>query len=240
MTCAEYREARRFCHRRRPVYRDVRVDLGGARGNHGGVPISFFENTNYDNSDLGWIIDQNGSIPSYWTLILGTGGPSQFYGSESIDVFSTPGAWNYLVLTDDGTNILFYVNGAVGDATTVAASGYMPQGINGDVTVGGTNEVIGQRSDFENFGGNAGTEDVAFYNYALSPAQIQTHYLNRPNPTLNLSQSDGQIILTWTAGNLLGTTNLTQPFTQVAGATSPYTVPTTNSSQFFYIVAVPK
>jgi hypothetical protein len=204
------------------------------------VPISFWENTNYDNSDLGWVIDQNGSIPSYWTLILGTGGPSQFYGSESIDVFSTPGAWNHLVLTDDGSNILLYVNGALGLTTTVAASGYMPQGINGDVTVGGTNEIIGQRSDFENFGGNAGTEDVAFYNYALSPAQIQAHYLNRANPLLNLSQTNGTIVLTWSTGNLLGTTNLSQPFELVTGATSPYTVPASNSSQFFYVVAVPK
>jgi mannose-6-phosphate isomerase-like protein (cupin superfamily) len=43
MTCGEYREAARFCHQHRPVIRDARVDRDGAPGNHGGVPISFFD-----------------------------------------------------------------------------------------------------------------------------------------------------------------------------------------------------
>ncbi|HEV7924583.1 MAG TPA: hypothetical protein VGR14_04465, partial [Verrucomicrobiae bacterium] len=118
---------------------------------------------------------------------------------------------------------------------TVAASGYTPQGLNGDETVAGTNEVIGQRSDVENFGANAGVADVAFYNYALTPAQIQAHYLNKPS--LTIAQSSGQTTLTWPVGVLLGTSDLTQPFQPVAGATSPFPIPLTNS-QFFYEVVV--
>jgi hypothetical protein len=201
------------------------------------VPISSEFNTNYDSSVTGWLIAENGSIPSYWSMGLFTGAPAQYNSGSYGDSFANAGTWNYLVLTDDGSNILLYVNGAVEVATTVAASGYMPQGTNGDVSIGGTNEIIGQRSDFESFGGNAGTEDVAFYNYALSPAQIMSHYLNKPQ--LYFSQANGKLILTWSAGNLLGSTNLAQPFAPVNGAVSPYTVPTTNSSQFFYAVGVP-
>ncbi|HEY3913574.1 MAG TPA: hypothetical protein VGN61_03725, partial [Verrucomicrobiae bacterium] len=99
----------------------------------------------------------------------------------------------------------------------------------------GSDEVLGQRSDDAFFGGNAGMADVAFYNYALSPTQIQSHFLNKAQ--FSYSQSNGHIILTWPLGTLLGTTNLAQPFLPVNAATSPYTVPT-GSAQFFYKVVV--
>jgi hypothetical protein len=127
------------------------------------------------------------------------------------------------------------VNAQVGSSDTVAGSGYAPQGINGDPSVAGKAEVIGQRSDVAFFGGNAGTEDVAIYNYALTPAQVQAHYLNKAS--LSISQVNGQTILTWPIGTLLGTSDLTKPFLPISGATSPYTVPA-GSPQFFYEVVV--
>jgi hypothetical protein len=199
------------------------------------VPISSIFNTNYDNNPSGWDLSENTSVPTFWDMTLYTDGTYWYTGSDAAYSISTPGTWNYLVITDDGTNILLYVNAQVGNATTVAASGYTPQGLNGDETVAGTNEVIGQRSDVENFGANAGVADVAFYNYALTPAQIQAHYLNKPS--LTIAQSSGKTTLTWPVGVLLGTSDLTQPFQPVAGATSPFPIPLTNS-QFFYEVVV--
>jgi hypothetical protein len=202
------------------------------------VPISSMWNPDSGNVVSGWLIYEYGSVnPSYWTLVLYNGGASGGFQTDFGPTYPLAGVWNYLVITDDGTNIVFYVNGEVGSATTVAASGYTPQGLNGDVSVAGIDEVIGQRSDLAFFGGNAGTEDVAIYNYALSPTQIQTHYLNKPQPTV--TQTNGQITLTWTAGSLLSTPDLTQPFQPVVSATSPYIVPT-NSSQLFYVVGGPK
>jgi hypothetical protein len=198
--------------------------------------ISSILDTNGDNNNTGWIIDENGSIPAYWTVVYCTEGTSQYYGNDLGDLFSSPGTWNHLVITDDGTNLLLYVNGQVGNATTVAASAYVPQGLNGDASLAGTNEVFGQTSDLTYFGANAGMEDVAFYNYALTPSQIQSHYLNRAS--LTLSQVNGQTILTWPVGVLLGTSDLTKPFLPIAGAASPYAVPM-GGSQFFYKVVVP-
>ncbi|HTA28990.1 MAG TPA: LamG-like jellyroll fold domain-containing protein, partial [Candidatus Cybelea sp.] len=192
---------------------------------------------NYDNNPSGWNIFENTSIPTYWDIALFTDGTYWYTGTDPAYSISTPGTWNHLAMTDDGTNILLYVNAQVGNATTVAASGYSPQGLNGDVTVAGTNEVFGQRSDLENFGANAGMADVAFYNYALTPAQIQSHYLN--SPSLTLSQVNGQSILRWSVGNLLGSTNVAGPWAAVSGATSPYPIPI-NGSQFFYVVGVPE
>jgi hypothetical protein len=204
------------------------------------VPISSMWNPDSGNAVTGWLIYEYGTVPSYWTMVIFNGGASGSFGTDFGDAFSTPGTWSHLVITDDGANIVFYVNGQVGSSFTVAGSGYVPQGINGDVSLAGTDEVIGQRSDLAFFGANAGLDDVAFYNYALSPAQIQSHFSNRAE--LSFAQISGQTILTWPTGSLLSTTNLAQPFLPVASATSPYTVPSLpiGNSQIFYVVGVPK
>ncbi|MGA2751281.1 MAG: LamG-like jellyroll fold domain-containing protein [Verrucomicrobiota bacterium] len=199
------------------------------------VPISSMSNPDSGNFVSGWLIYEYGSIPSYWTMVIFNGGASGSFGTDFGDAFSTPGTWNHLVITDDGVNILFYVNGQVGSSFTVASSGYAPQGINGDPSLAGDNEVLGQRSDLAFFGGNAGTADVAFYNYALSPAQIQSHYLNKASFTY--TRSGNSVTLTWPAGVLLGSSKVNGPYTPVA-TNSPYTIPA-GIQQFFYQVEVP-
>jgi hypothetical protein len=202
------------------------------------TPISSINDTNFGNNVTGWNLYQY-PTPGYWTLNLFDGGSGPgYFGSDFSHSSLVPGTWYYLVLTDDGNVLQLYVNGVAGSAnTTVAVSGYTPQGLNGDASLSGTNEVIGQGSDGAYNGANAGVDDVAFYNYALTPAQIQLHYLNKAS--LTLSQASGQSILTWPAGNLLGSTNIAGPWLPVSGATSPYPIPI-NTSQFFYVVGVPK
>ncbi len=197
------------------------------------VPLSSMSNPDIGNFVSGWLIYEYGSIPSYWTPVYYDDGSSGAFETDFGDPFSTPGIWNYLVITDDGTNMVFYVNGQVGSATTVAAAQYIPQGINGDPGVAGDDEVLGQRSDVAFFGGNAAMQDVAFYAYALSPSQIQAHFMNKV--ALSYTQAGGDITLTWPSGILLGTTNVAGPYLPIVGATSPYTAPMTNA-QFFYIL----
>jgi len=199
------------------------------------VPFSSLEDTNYENNDFGWNIYQT-PVPAYWALNIFNGGNTAGYTGSDLGHPLVPGAWYYLVITDDGNVIQLYVNGVAGSAsTTVAASSFAPNGLNGDTNVSGVDEVLGQGSDLVYNGANAGMSDVAFYNYALTPAQIQSHYLNKAS--LTVSRANGQTILTWPVGVLLGTSDLTQPFLPVGGAASPYTVPI-GGSQFFYEVVV--
>jgi hypothetical protein len=199
------------------------------------VPFSSLEDTNYENNEFGWNIYQT-PIPAYWALNLFNGGNTAGYTGSDLGHPLVPGAWYYLVITDDGNVIQLYVNGVAGNAsTTVAASDFVPNGLNGDTNVAGENEVLGQGSDSVYNGANAGMADVAFYNYALTPARIQLHYANKAS--LTVSQINGQTILTWPIGVLLGTSDLTQPFLAVSGAASPYIVPV-GASQFFYKVVV--
>jgi hypothetical protein len=201
------------------------------------VPLSSMQNINFGNSVYGWLIYEYGSIPSFWTGVIYNGTASGIFGTDfNPGQNPTAGQWYYMVIADDGTNIIFYVNGKVAFATTVAASGYTPQGINGDPTIAGQPTIIGQRSDAAFFGGNAGAANVAIYNYALSPAQINLHLLNKAS--FSVTRSGNHMTLTWPVGTLLGSTNVTGPYTAVQGAASPYPVPT-SAPQFYYRVLVP-
>ena len=183
---------------------------------------------------FGWLIYQHPA--SAFTLVTynGTGAPATFisdYAHIPLDI----GSWYQLVLVDNGTTVQLYVNGVAGSASG-PSSLYVPNGVNGDPTLDAADSVLAQRSDGAYFGFNGGVGEVAFYNYALSPSQIMNHYLGKAQ--LSYSQVNGQTILAWPIGNLLGSTNVAGPYNAISGATSPYIVPTT-SSQFFYVVGVP-
>jgi hypothetical protein len=176
-----------------------------------------------------------GSVPSYWTLVLYNGGSGGNFYTDFNFNFANPGPWYHEVITDDGTTINFYVNAVVGATVGAAASGYVPNGLNGDSTLAGGDEVIGQRTDLAFYGANAGMDEVAFYNYALSPTQIMNHYLNKVATTLTIVPGVGNAIISWSSGTLVSSTNVTGPYTAVSGATSPYTVPTTGAAAFYQV-----
>jgi hypothetical protein len=192
-------------------------------------------NSNSSAALFGWLIYQHPA--SAFTLVTynGTGAPATFI-SDFAHIPLDIGSWYHLALVNNGTTIQLYVNGVAGSANG-PSSLFVPNGINGDPTLGAADSVLAQRSDGAYFGFNGGVGEVAFYNYPLSANQIMTHYLGKAE--LSYAQVNGQTILTWPIGNLLGSTNVAGPYATISGATSPYTVPLT-SSQFFYVVGVPK
>ncbi len=180
----------------------VRPDLNDTHGNFRTVLSSVY-NYNYSTAVYGWAIYQhpNGGSGA-WTLALfnGSGGPG-FFGSDFGHIPLITNAWYHLVLTDDGSNLQLYVNGVAGSAnTTVAASGFIPNGINGDPSVSSGAEVLGQRTDGAFLGFSGAMDEVAFYNYALSPAQVETHYAGTIR--LNPAKSGNSSVLTWPFGTL--------------------------------------
>jgi hypothetical protein len=154
------------------------------------------------------------------------------------------GNWYHLVVTDDGANFNFYINGVLGTAPFPATSANFianGDGINADGTVelGGLGEAmfaIGQRSDgaFNTFQGNV--EDTAVYNYALTPQQIQNHFANAV--TLTIAPSGKNAILNWPAGTgtLQKSSNVNGPYSNVGGATPPYTNAASGSATFYRLL----
>jgi hypothetical protein len=202
-------------------------------GNYRTVCSSMY-NSNFSTAVFGWLIYQHPA--SAFTLVTfnGTGGPATFI-SDFGHIPLILDSWYHLALVNNGTTIQLYVNGVAGSASG-PSSMFVPNGVNGDVSLGGADSVLAQRSDLAFFGFNGGVDEVAFYNYPLSASQIMTHYLGAAE--LTSSQATGKLVLTWPLGTLVGSTNVAGPYKAVSGATSPYTVPLTNS-QFFYEVTVP-
>ncbi len=156
----------------------------------------------------------------------------------------TAGDWYHLVVTDDGTNFNFYINGVLAVAPVpVASVNFIPNGdgINQDGTAGidpGVlgNFVLGQRTDNQ-FGAFDGKmQDTAVYNYALTPQQVQTHYLNEVS--LTIVQSGSDVILNWPAGTgtLQDSTSVSGPYSSVNGATPPYTNAISGATEFYRLL----
>jgi hypothetical protein len=152
--------------------------------------------------------------------------------------------WYHLVVTDDTTNFYVYINGELRTSFAVSGDQYIADGvgINPDGSAGlggadGGNFVIGQRTDgaWNTFEGTV--DDTAVYNYALTPQQVALHYADAA--ALTIAKSGGNAALTWPTGILQQSTNLAGAFTDVVGATSPYTNSLSGPGAIFYRVRVP-
>jgi len=150
--------------------------------------------------------------------------------------------WYHLVITDDGITFVVYINGEARSSFPVAGDKFIPNGTdilpNGSLGVspGFGNTVLGQRTDAA-FGTFIGTmDDTAMYNYALSPQQVQLHYLSTVK--LTVVKSGNSIIVSWPTGTLLSSSTLNGTYLPVGGATSPYTNTPAIGTTTFYRVQV--
>ena len=81
-------------------------------------------------------------------------------------------------------------------------------------------------------------DEVALYNYPLTPAQVFSHYAvgaNLSSILLTITElSSNKQMLTWlTAAGLQSSTNANDPWTNIVSASSPYTNTAGPTKQFF-------
>ena len=196
------------------------------------TPISSEANPNMGANLTGWNIYQHQA--NVWTWNIYNGGPNGSFTSEFADNPIVPGTWYHMVLTDDGTNLNWFSNNRLVLTESVSGVGFIQNGVNGDPTVAAGPTTIAIRSDGVFGDWDGGVEDVATYNYVLTPQQIQNHFLNTTH--LTAVKSGANVVFTWPAGSLLSSTNASGPYTPVAGATSPYSVSAGSLGHVFYRV----
>jgi len=195
------------------------------------TPISSEGNQNSGVNLTGWNIYQYPGA-DVWTWNIYNGGGNGSFTSEFTDNPIVPGTWYYMVLTDDGTNMNWYSNNRLVLTESVSGVGFVQNGINGDPSVAGGPTTLAIRSDNVYGDWDGGIEDVAVYNYVLNPLQIQEHFLN--TTYLTAVKSGTNVVITWPAGTLQSATNVIGPYTNVGGASSPYTNSASVSSHLFY------
>ena len=197
------------------------------------TPYSSMWNSDFGGHLFGWNIYQHPE--GYWTLNAYNGGPGGSFTSEFNDHPLDTNKWYHMVLTDDLVNLRYYVNNVLGVTLNRNGFGFKPNGVNGNPAAGGAATVLGQRSDdaFDPFFGSI--DEVAVYNYALTPQQIQSHF--RSSTRLSITRSGNNIVLTWPVGDLQAAPAVTGTYTNVPGVTSPHTN-SIGGAQIFYRVQV--
>lgn len=177
-----------------------------------------------------------GASDSYRFAVRNAAGTA--YTANSTLSLSSSGVWYHLVGVCDEAHgqVLLYIN------STLFASASIPTA-SGIVNSSTTPMTIGARASSSTSGYDQQypgyIADVAIYNYALTATQIQTLYqsgITFPPVGLNFtSQSNNGMQLNWNYGVLQSATNVAGPYMDVTNVTAPYTIPLTNSQQFFRI-----
>ncbi len=113
----------------------------------------------------GWYVYQVAGSPTAFACITASG---VWIQSPAIALFN----WYHLVGTYDGANMSFYLNGVL--MGTQSASGYEANSVNN----AGVNPIaLGFRGDSSGYGAfDGGVDEFAYYSYALTAAQVLTHY----------------------------------------------------------------
>ena len=201
------------------------------------APISSEANPNGGANLTGWNIYQHQA--NVWTWNIYNGGPNGSFTSEFTDNPIVPGTWYDMVLTDDGTNLNWYSNNRLVLTESVKGIGFIQNGVNGDPSIAAGPTTLAIRSDGIFGGWDGGIEDVAVYNYVLNVQQIQSHFLN--SPFLTAVASGSNIVLNWPVGGILqSATTVSGPYTNVNGATPPYSTSLLSAPHVFYRVKMPQ
>ena len=185
--------------------------------------------------NTGWVITENGGKLE-WTAVGGAEVIRDPAGGPAIN----DGQWHSIVVAFDRTLELAssYVDGALVDSASLTGLGTL---------VTGSALTLGQDpTGAYNNGGAFDVDDVGIWRRALTPTEAETIYMvgntyGRTFDTygpvvLTLRRSGTAMELSWQAGTLLESTNVTGPYVPVSGATAPFFKVTPGSGSKFYRV----
>ena len=192
-------------------------------------------------SDAGIVTYGYGSGGEQFNLDTGAGGHAFRFSVRDANNFAHNASgnippnstWQHVVGICDELNgfVRLYVNGVSNANATIS----------GGIQMGTSPISIGSRqpnfrySYTNNFIGSI--DEVAIYNYALSAAQIQNHYITGTNPVVQLyaQKSGANVMLLWSPGTLQASATVNGTYTNVPGATSPYLITPSPARQFYRV-----
>ena len=168
---------------------------------------------------IGWLLYQQPNNTWGWVVFADNWVSSFIQASGEI----VANNWYYVVLQYDGILFYVYVNGNL--AAVQSYDSFVPNR-NGAMNLGWRSD-----NDWKPFAGTI--DDTAVYNKALTPQQIQEHYL--ATVRLNITRSGDNAILSWPFGTLQQADHATGTFGDLPSATSPYTNAIGVSTKFYRV-----
>jgi hypothetical protein len=172
----------------------------------------------------GWALWQQAGVPNTWAcIVFGGSWANELIIVDPIDTV-VPNTWYHIVLSYDGSLFNIFVNGQL---TVSQGWGLYVPNVDGNANFGWNS-----LNEWDPF--NGAIDDVAFYNHALTLAQVQSHYA--ASVRLSVSRSGNDIVLSWPQGILQEAGAVTGTYTNVTGATSPYTNAPTGAAGFYRVL----
>jgi hypothetical protein len=150
---------------------------------------------------------------NYWYINTGLTPPS--------------GVWSFVALVTTPTNATIYVYNTNGFSSyTDTETGIINEAFDGPIIIGSDPYAYTGRAF------NGTIDEVAVFKSSLTQTQIQQLYIAGVASPLFIGKSGGNLLLNWTYGGLLESTNVTGPWTTNTAA-SPYTVTPTGPQKFY-------
>jgi len=171
------------------------------------------------NGPNGWLLYQQPDNTLAWVLFSQHWNAAWLGGGGAVEA----NTWYHAALTYDGALFHSYLNGSL--MASQAYDAFVP---NGDGFAS-----LGFRFDGGGSGFDGVLDDVAFYNKALTPDQIQAHY----NATVKLAitMSANNITLSWPFGTLQQADQVTGPYSDLSTTTSPLTSAIGSTPKFYRV-----
>lgn len=169
---------------------------------------------------IGWLLYQQPNHTFAW-VVFADNWVSSFI-VDPLDIIEA-NAWYHIVLQYDGSLFYIYVNGR--ETISQAYPDFVPNR-NGLINLGWRSD-----NDWKPFAGTI--DDVAFYNKALTPAQIQAHYA--ATVKLSVTRSGNDFILSWPFGTLQQADAVSGNYVDMPTTTSPYTNSPTGTHKFYRV-----
>ncbi len=137
------------------------------------------------------------------------------------------GNWVHLVGTADGTGWRLYRNGT---QVAFAADTAGANDADGGWAIGArhANPWDGPDRFF-----NGSMDNVAVYDYAITPAQVAKHYTTAGAPSVSIGKDGANVVVSWNKGLLLQAPAATGPWTTNTTAVSPWTNAPAGTQQFY-------
>jgi hypothetical protein len=167
----------------------------------------------------GWLLYQQPDNSLAWVLFSQGWNAAWMYGGAGLQANN----WCHAALTYDGALFRSYLNGNL--SASQAYDAFIP---NGDGWAS-----LGFRFDGGGGGFDGAVDDVAFYNKALAPDQIQAHY--NATVKLGITRSGNNVILSWPFGTLQSAPAVMGNYTNIPSATSPFTNAVGQAPKFYRV-----
>lgn len=202
----------------------------------------------YSSDEIAMFINDYGNSAD-GALLVGTGDGTNGYQPETATGLVTPNQWHFVTaaVNRSAGSIQFYVDGTPEPLSASGSSGVSTDfPTNADMYLG--------RFTTPNFPLNGILDEARIYGGIEDSNWVQAEYMTVANNsmfssyssvtntitlpiTLTIRVSGDQAILTWPAGTLQSSGNLNGPYSNVSGATSPYTNSISGSQQYYRVQA---